>query len=615
MRRLLTTLMILLVVIVAGLWALVVLVNPNDFRAYMVRQVEQRSGYQLRLDGPLRWHAWPQLSILSGRMSLTAPGASQPVVSSENMRLDVALVPLLSHQLRVRQVMLKGAVIQLTPQSEERKPKNAPVGPQGSTLPVPETELGWSFDIAKLNVADSVLVFQHADDEQVIVRNINLQMEQNDKKQAHVELSSRINRDQRDLDLSLVADLDASNFPQNLNVAVTQLSYQLKGADLPKEGISGGGSVQASWTQPDKKLALSQLQLTANDSDLQGAVSVILSDKPQWLADLSAKSLNLDAIVVNAAANNNAVPQPGQQQSTLPRPVIAAGVDETTYRSLRNFTADVKIAAKSVRWRGLEFTNVRSAMSNDYGLFKVTELAGQFGKGSMSLPGALDARGDEPQLAFHPQIGNIEMGPVLSAFNYPIALSGRLSMEGEFTGDKLNAEAFRRSWQGKADITMAGARLKGMNFQQLIQQAVERSNSSVRARQNYDNATVLENFSTAVTLDNGLLTLDKMDGSSSVLALKGEGTMDLVKEVCDVHFDVKVTGGWEGNSKLIEMLKDTPVPLRVYGPWDKLSYSLQVDQILRKQLQDEAKRRLQQWAERNKDSGKAKDLKQLLNKL
>ena len=71
MRRFLTTLMILLVVLVAGLSALVLLVNPNDFRDYMVKQVAARSGYQLQLDGPLRWHVWPQLSILSGRMSLT----------------------------------------------------------------------------------------------------------------------------------------------------------------------------------------------------------------------------------------------------------------------------------------------------------------------------------------------------------------------------------------------------------------------------------------------------------------------------------------------------------------------------------------------------------------
>ena len=46
MRRFLTTLMILLVVLVAGLSALVLLVNPNDFRDYMVKQVAARSGYQ-----------------------------------------------------------------------------------------------------------------------------------------------------------------------------------------------------------------------------------------------------------------------------------------------------------------------------------------------------------------------------------------------------------------------------------------------------------------------------------------------------------------------------------------------------------------------------------------
>lgn len=52
MRRFLTTLMILLVVLVTGFSALVLLVNPNDFRAYMVKQVAVRSGYQLQLDGP-----------------------------------------------------------------------------------------------------------------------------------------------------------------------------------------------------------------------------------------------------------------------------------------------------------------------------------------------------------------------------------------------------------------------------------------------------------------------------------------------------------------------------------------------------------------------------------
>jgi len=42
MRRLLTTLVILLVVIIAGMTSLVFLINPNDFRDYMADRVEQK---------------------------------------------------------------------------------------------------------------------------------------------------------------------------------------------------------------------------------------------------------------------------------------------------------------------------------------------------------------------------------------------------------------------------------------------------------------------------------------------------------------------------------------------------------------------------------------------
>ncbi len=88
-----------------------------------------------------------------------------------------------------------------------------------------------------------------------------------------------------------------------------------------------------------------------------------------------------------------------------------------------------------------------------------------------------------------------------------------------------------------------------------------------------------------------------------------------MKETADTRFNVRVLSGWEGEGELIDFLKETPIPLNVYGKWQALNYSLQVDQILRKHLQDEAKRRLNSWADRNKDSQTGKDVKKLLDKL
>ncbi|HIF5761296.1 TPA: outer membrane assembly protein AsmA [Raoultella ornithinolytica] len=615
MRRILTTLMILLAVVVAGLTALVLLVNPNDFRAYMVHKVAERSGYQLKLDGPLRWHVWPQLSILSGRMTLTAPGAAEPVVRADNMRLDVALLPLISHQLQVKQVMLKGAVIQLTPKTEAVRDLNAPVVPHDNTLPQVSEDSGWSYDVRKLQVVDSVLFFQHESGEQVTVRDIRLQMDQDQNHHATLDFSGRVNRDQRDLALSFSAEVQGGDYPHSLQAEITQLNWQLRGAELPANGISGQGSLQASWLEDQKKIGFDKLNLTANGSTISGSASVVLGEQADWKLNLHASTLNLDSLLTHTeAAGDSAASQQGQSQPRQMRPVIADSDIQQDYDSLRGFSAHMALTADRLQWRGMNFTQVKSDITNQQGLLTINQLQGELDGGLISLPGTLDARKDTAEASFQPKLDNVEIGTILNAFNYSLNLTGKLSLAGDFSGQRIDADDFRRSWKGQVHLQMSDTRTEGLNFQQLVQQAVERS-TNVQAQENYDNATHLDSMSSDLLLDKGEVTLKSLQGQSELMALTGQGGLNLLKEDCDMRFNVRVLGGWKGEGKLIERLKQTAIPLRIYGKWQSLSYSLQVDQILRKQLQDEAKQRLNDWVERNKNSQDGKDVKKLLDKL
>ncbi|MCI1030778.1 outer membrane assembly protein AsmA [Raoultella terrigena] len=615
MRRILTTLMILLAVVVAGLTALVLLVNPNDFRAYMVHKVADRSGYQLKLDGPLRWHVWPQLSILSGRMTLTAPGAAEPVVRADNMRLDVALLPLISHQLQVKQVMLKGAVIQLTPKTEAVRDLNAPVVPHDNTLPQVSEDSGWSYDVRQLKVVDSVLFFQHESGEQVTVRDIRLQMDQDQNHHATLDFSGRVNRDQRDLALSFSAEVQGGDYPHSLQAEISQLNWQLRGAELPANGISGQGSLQASWLEDQKKIGFDKLNLTANGSAISGSASVVLGEQADWKLNLHASTLNLDSLLTHTeAAGDSAASQQGQSQPRQMRPVIADSDIQQDYDSLRGFSAHMALTADRLQWRGMNFTQVKSDITNQQGLLTINQLQGELDGGLISLPGMLDARKDTAEASFQPKLDNVEIATILNAFNYSLNLTGKLSLAGDFSGQRIDADDFRRSWQGQAHLQMSDTRTEGLNFQQLVQQAVARS-TNVQTQENYDNATRLDSMSSDLVLDSGEVTLKSMQGQSELMALTGQGSLNLLKEDCDMRFNVRVLGGWKGEGKLIERLKQTAIPLRIYGKWQSLSYSLQVDQILRKQLQDEAKQRLNDWVERNKSSQDGKDVKKLLDKL
>ncbi|MBH3020927.1 outer membrane assembly protein AsmA [Serratia ureilytica] len=610
MRRLLTTLAILLVVVVAGMSALVLLVNPNDFRGYMVKKVEQKSGYQLTLEGDLRWHIWPQLSILAGRMTLTAPGAKAPVVSAENMRLDVKLLPLLSHQLFVKQVMLKNAVILLTPDSEEHSQMDAPIAPAGTGTDA--ADAAWKFDIDNLRVVDSLLIWQRADNEQINVRDINLTLQQTQTRQAQLELSSRVNRDQRDLTFSMAADVDLQQFPRQIGAKVTQFNYQLAGADIPNGGIQGEGNAQVVYQQTPAQIAVSQLSVSANNSQLTGDISATLGAVPGYVVNLNSANLDLDALSGWQSSTNTA-----EQPAVTSAPVIASQVDDRqqNLEALRDFNAQLNLQAAQLTYRGMNVTQLAVVADNQRGLLTLHKLAGQLAGGDFSLPGSLDARGNKPVISVQPALNQVELGTVLKAFDMPQMLTGKFSMKGDLTGDRLSSQSFERRWRGTAQLAMQDAQLHGLNIQQLIQQAVARNDNSVRGQDSYQRYTEVKNVSAQASLNQGTIKLSGLTADSPLLALIGAGSIDMPGKQCDMALNVRVTGGWQGRGELIEQLQKTPIPLRVYGPWQQLNYQLQVDQVLRKTLQDRAKDALNKWAEKNKDSREGQDLKKLLDKL
>ncbi|QKJ87793.1 Membrane assembly protein AsmA [Paramixta manurensis] len=611
MRRLITTLAILLVVVVAGMTALVLLVNPNDFRAYMVQQVEQRSGYQLHLEGSLRWHVWPQLSILAGRMSVTAPGAHQPLVTAENMRLDVNLLPLLSHQLSVKQVLLKNAVVRVTADSETQKPENAPVGPRDSSTP--EAISGWKFDIGKLQVVDSLLVWQPPGGEEITFRDLNLDMEQSDRKQANLEVSTRVNRDQRKLQLSLKGAMDVSEYPHRLSGKIDELTYQLNGADLPTQGIQGDAVMSASWDNDAQRFTLSDLQLKANESQLNGTLSGTLGTKPQIEVALHSPRLDFDKLL-GISSDNAAGQVGGAAGAGISRaPVIAERTEHDNANNPLNFmVASLKMRLDALRWRGVELQNVTLDAQNQQGLLAINTFSGQQGKGRFSLPGSVDVRAAQTQVNLRPDLQDIALSPLLKAFALPDTVDGLLSLQGVLQGEGLSVDAFRQVWQGRASVALTNARFAGLNFQQMIQRAVERNSGRVSGDDAESNDTQIERLQGSTTLNHGTLSLTQLEGNSSRLNLTGGGAVDMAKQQCDITFNIKVTAGWKGDDALVETLRQTAVPLRIYGSWDSLQYSLQVDQLLRKRVQDAAKSRLNQWVDRHPDNNKANDVKKLL---
>ncbi|KGD82796.1 AsmA protein [Pantoea sp. PNA 14-12] len=597
MRRVITTLAILLVVVVAGLTALIMLVNPNDFRSYMVQEVEQRSGYQLTIDGDLRWHVWPKLSILAGRMSLTAPGAAQPVVSADNMRLDVNLLPLLSHQLSVSQVMLKNAIVRVTPDSAARAPENAPRAPHNSE---PTSSAGWSFDIDNLQLSDSLLIWQQPGGDAFTFRNLNLDMEQDQSRIATIGLTTSLTRNQRTAVLTLKGQLDKSRYPHQLSGQVAQVDYNLTGASLPPEGIKGTLSFQGNWDLDKNRFDVSNLKLTANDSVLSGRAEGELTPPQKLALDLHASALNMDNLLFISTLTQQ---MSGQNSQIAPAPVIADQPEPTNADSpLNDIDLDLSLQADSAVWRGLNLTKLSLKAVNQQGLVTFSTLSGNVGQGSFSVPGSIDIRQPVTQVAFTPVLNQIAIQPLLKALALPPSLQGTLSLKGELSGENLTLADAKRSWQGKADIQAHDLKLAQLDLQQMVRSAVARVSDRVSS-DSQASGQGIEQVSGQLAMKNGLLTLSHLDGGGKALTLRGEGRINLVQQQLDVTLGLTLSD-WRGDENLVAALSDQVIPFRIYGSWANPQYTLPVDDVMRDRLQNEAKSRLNQWLDRQQAKDK-----------
>ncbi len=162
--------------------------------------------------------------------------------------------------------------------------------------------------------------------------------------------------------------MQGGDYPHSLKADFTQLSWQLRGAELPPDGINGQGSLQASWQEDDKTLRFDNLNLMANRSTVTGSGSVVLGDRPDWSLDLHATTLDLDSLLAQRSpATDSSASQQGQSQTRPLRPVIADSDEREDYQSLRGFNGRMALSADQLQWRGLNFTQCRAKSATSRG--------------------------------------------------------------------------------------------------------------------------------------------------------------------------------------------------------------------------------------------------------
>ncbi len=104
------------VIILVTVLSLPFIVNPNDFKSQIETLVKEKTGRTLTIEGDLKLSVFPWLGISTGKVSLSnAQSFDNPYFAQiQQSEINVKLIPLLSKQFDVSEIVFKGLRLHLS---------------------------------------------------------------------------------------------------------------------------------------------------------------------------------------------------------------------------------------------------------------------------------------------------------------------------------------------------------------------------------------------------------------------------------------------------------------------------------------------------------------------
>ena len=298
--------------VVLALLAVVLFVDPNDYRDDIERVVESKTGRQLTLSGDLHLSIFPWLALKAGPASLgEAPGfGDEPFVSIQEARVGVRLLPLISGKVEVGDVRLAGARIRLITDEQGRN-NWADLGEKEPTQAAPADEKPMEVPtIAGLEIEDAAVTIENRQEKtRRVVRDFNLKtgrlasgepfdlttdfvLDQEPSLSAKVRLATKV-----------TADLEANAH----RLEQPEIDVTLTGQGYPQEGIPVTIRANALTADVGKELyrleALNVKTTWKGEGFPAAGVPVTLQAK-DFNANLAAQTMELSGLDLDLAGGH-----------------------------------------------------------------------------------------------------------------------------------------------------------------------------------------------------------------------------------------------------------------------------------------------------------------------
>ena len=542
--------------LVAAVFILPKIIDPNDYKTEIASLIEKNTGYRVDFQGPISLEVLPSLK-LNLQDVLVLPASSTfgetPLARVKEVDLHMALFPLLSKRIEVESVLVNGAELNMLtnrqganswdmPKATAPAGQNEPSPPSGESKSASGSEL--SAQVGELRLSECRVAVKND------LNGHNFGLVLNSLELKNVGLGQSM-----DLLLDLVYDDKAAN--QSLGV---KLNGQAKldpaehaaTLDIPSLAISLRGPTQKTADTVSGKFTAK-----ARFAGAEGVPAGLncLADVNMELGDI-----NLDNFLARPAAGARAASS-GQAAQSSKSGAAPSGGALLKGTPLEACLINTQLAIKSLTIQKIPLQNIKGSLSLNKGVadlksFTLTSLDAQ-----ISASGKANLLQMKPPVNVTASVKGLNLQKVAQTLADTSKITGKISLETALSFKGLDGDSIKRSLNGNGRLSSdQGSPIKLQDFQLIPAEAPA---ELLKYRQS---DYVFDNLSGSFTATNGLVRNNDLALSSSKLGVKGAGTVNLPGNSIDYKATILL------DNKLT-------LPVKASGPLDNMSYGLDAEAL------------------------------------
>jgi len=597
--------------------ALFVVFFPKELAAREAeRRIEEATGRELVLGEDIDITLWPALGFSVDNVSLSNPegfdevarrggaeAAEAPFIAADRIVFAVALLPLLSGEVRVKRLIFDGAEVRLRAKQDGSTNWTFPTEEDAEQPTLEDLRL----DDVQLN--DSLITFQGAEgeppltledvDARLALRSLDRAADLSaafDYRGERVSVDSTIGspravmeKGETPIRAEVRSDALSGSFDGQFNAENGALAGAIEmrgpslrrllawiGAPMADGGGFGAFEATAQLARAGETTALNEARFRLDDIEASGRLNIVAQENERLRIDGALSTPRIDL--------NTYLPAPAQGAD-------AGGVavnqgwsnDPIDFTGLRALDANLALSVAALRFQRMDFSAVEMALriANGAADARLTRLSLYGGSGTGRL--IADGSGAVPRLAIELNAENVQAEPLLrDAIGFD-KIAGRGTLRASLVGAGPSQAAIMRSLRGNASFAFNDGQWKGVNLAQVartIQSVV-----SGQAMSSGGGATDFAELSASFAVADGVAATENLRLLNPFVRLEGAGLINIGAQTIDMRLVPRAVRSIEGQGGDAGVA-GLGIPFRASGPWANVSFRPALEDVVQNQLRD-----------------------------